>query len=135
MAMKIREDTGVDLSIRNILSIVIAVAVAVWAYFGVIERINNIETNYKLVNSDIEKNTNFRILWPRGELGSLPDDAKQFMLIEHLTSVTTKHEELLEDGMHNKVNLEFLHGQVEKIQEDVEKLKEKVRKNGNGVGH
>ena len=60
MAMKIREDTGVDLSIRNILSIVIAVAVAVWAYFGVIERINNIETNYKLVNSDIEKNTNFR---------------------------------------------------------------------------
>ena len=60
--MKIREDTGVDLSIRNILSIVIAVAVAVWAYFGVIERINNIETNYKLVNSDIEKNTNFRIL-------------------------------------------------------------------------
>ena len=61
MAMKIREDTGVDLSIRNILSIVIAVAVAVWAYFGVIERINNIETNYKLVNSDIEKNTNFRI--------------------------------------------------------------------------
>ena len=135
MATKLNENTEVALPLRNIISMVAAASVATWAYFGIIERLNQIETNITMMEADLGQNTEFRIKWPRGEMGSLPADSEQFMLIEHLTSVIAKHEQLLEDGMHNKVNLEFLHGQVEKIQEDVEKLKEKVRKNGNGVGH
>jgi len=131
--MKIREDTGVDLSIRNIICIIGGVALSVWAYFGIIERLNNIETNYKLINSDIEKNTNFRILWPRGELGALPDDAEQFMLINHMTTQLEKHTKQLEGGMHNKVNIEFLKKQVEKIQDELEKLRDQVKRNGHDL--
>ena len=72
--MKISENTAISMPMRNLLSILTAVGVGVWAYFGVIERLNNVETNYKLVSSDLEKNTDFRIKWPRGELGSLPAD-------------------------------------------------------------
>ena len=133
--VKVREDTGVDLSIRNLISIVIAVAVSVWAYFGIIERLNNIETNYKLVNSDIEKNTDFRIRWPLGELGALPDDAQQFMLIEHMQKVLDKHEKQLESGMHNKVNIEFMQTQIGKLTEELEKLEDRVKRNGNGQPH
>ena len=135
MATKLNENTEVALPLRNIISMVAAASVATWAYFGIIERLKQIETNITMMEADLGQNTEFRIKWPRGEMGSLPADSEQFMLIEHLTSVIAKHEQLLEDGMHNKVNLEFLHGQVEKIQEDVEKLKEKVRKNGNGGAH
>ena len=133
--VKVREDTGVDLSIRNLISIVIAVAVSVWAYFGIIERLNNIETNYKLVNSDIEKNTDFRIRWPLGELGALPDDAQQFMLIDHMQKVLDEHEKQLESGMHNKVNIEFMQTQIEKLTEELEKLEDRVKRNGNGKPH
>ena len=107
-----------------------SLAVGVWFAFGVIERLNNIETNNKLINSDIEKNTDFRIRWPRGELGSLPADSEQFMLIEHMAGQLEKITEQLEAGMHNKVNIEFLSKQVDKLLEDVEKLKDKIRKNG-----
>ena len=133
--VKVREDTGVDLSIRNLISIVIAVAISVWAYFGIIERLNNIETNYKLVNSDIEKNTDFRIRWPLGELGALPDDAQQFMLIDHMQKVLDEHEKQLESGMHNKVNIEFMQTQIEKLTEELEKLEDRVKRNGNGKPH
>jgi len=112
------------------LSILAAVAVGVWAYFGVIERLNNVETNFKLVSSDLDKNTDFRIKWPRGELGSLPADSEQFMLIEHMAGQIEKHTKQLEGGMHNKVNIEFLSKQVDKLLEDVEKLKDKIRQNG-----
>jgi len=128
--MKISENTSVSMPMRNLLSILAAVAVGVWFAFGVIERLNNIETNYKLINSDIEKNTDFRIRWPRGELGSLPADSEQFMLIEHMAGQLEKITEQLEAGMHNKVNIEFLSKQVEKLLMDVEKLKDKIRKNG-----
>jgi len=128
--MKIRESSSVDLSLKNLISIIVSVAVAVWAYFGIIERLNNIETNGKLMISDVEKNTEFRIKWPRGELGSLPADSEQFMLIEHMAGQIEKHTEQLEGGMHNKVNIDFLKDQVSKLQDDVEKLKDKVRKNG-----
>ncbi len=128
--MKISENTSVSMPMRNLLSIIGAVAVGVWFAFGVIERLNNIETNYKLINSDIEKNTDFRIRWPRGELGSLPADSEQFMLIEHMAGQLEKITEQLEAGMHNKVNIEFLSKQVDKLLEDVEKLKDKIRKNG-----
>ena len=130
--MKIRESSSVDLSLKNLISIIISVAVAVWAYFGIIERLNIIETNGKLMISDVEKNTEFRIKWPRGELGSLPADNEQFMLIEHMAGQIEKHTQQLEGGMHNKVNIDFLKSQVEKLQSDVEKLKDKVRKNNGG---
>ena len=128
--MKVSDNTAISMPMRNLLSILAAVGVGVWAYFGVIERLNNVETNYKLVSSDLEKNTDFRIKWPRGELGSLPADSEQFMLIEHMAGQIEKHTEQLEGGMHNKVNIEFLSKQVEKLLADVEKLKDKIRQNG-----
>ena len=119
--------------LKNLLSIIAAVAIGVWSYFGLVERLNNIETNYKLMSSDLEKNTDFRIKWPRGELGSLPADSEQFMLIEHMAGQIEKHTEQLEGGMHNKVNIEFLSKQVDKLLIDVERLKDGLRKaNGSG---
>ena len=128
--MKLSDSTAISMPMRNLLSILAAVAVGVWAYFGVIERLNNVETNFKLVSNDLDKNTDFRIKWPRGELGSLPADSEQFMLIEHMAGQIEKHTEQLEGGMHNKVNIEFLSKQVDKLLEDVEKLKDKIRQNG-----
>ena len=128
--MKVSDNTAISMPMRNLLSILAAVAVGVWAYFGVIERLNNVETNYKLMSSDLEKNTDFRIKWPRGELGVLPADSEQFMLIEHIAGQLEKVQEQLESGMHNKVNIEFLSKQMEKALEDIEKLKYKIRKNG-----
>ena len=124
---KVSENTNVQLPLRNLISIIGAVAVGVWAYFGIIERLNIIETNGKLMLADLEKNTEFRIKWPRGEMGSLPADNEQFMLIEHIAGQVEKHTEQLEGGMHNKVNIDFLKDQVSKLQDDVEKLKDKVR--------
>ena len=126
--MKVSENTSIDMPLKNLLSIIGAVAIGVWAYFGIIERLNHIETNYKLMSSDLEKNTDFRIKWPRGELGSLPADSEQFMLIEHIAGQIEKHTKMLEGGMHNKVNIEFLSKQVDKLLEDVEKLKDGLRK-------
>ena len=128
--MRVSDSTAISMPMRNLLSILGAVAVGVWAYFGVIERLNNVETNYKLMTNDLEKNTEFRIKWPLGELGSLPADSEQFMLIEHMAGQIEKHTEQLEGGMHNKVNIEFLTKQLEKALNDIEKLKDKVRNNG-----
>ena len=128
--MKLSDNTAISMPMRNLISILAAVGLGIWFAFGVIERLNNVETNYKLVSSDLEKNTDFRIKWPRGELGSLPADSEQFMLIEHMAGQIEKHTEQLEGGMHNKVNIEFLSKQVDKLLEDVEKLKDKIRQNG-----
>ncbi len=132
--MKVSSNTSVDMPLKNLIGIVCSVAIGVWAYFGVIERLNNVETNYKLMSSDLEKNTDFRIKWPRGELGSLPADSEQFMLIEHMAGQLEQHTKQLEGGMHNKVNIEFLSKQVDKLLEDVEKLKDGLRK-ANGSSH
>ena len=128
--MKLSDNTAISMPMRNLISILAAVGLGIWFAFGVIERLNNVETNYKLVSSDLEKNTDFRIKWPRGELGSLPADSEQFMLIEHMAGQIEKIQEQLEAGMHNKVNIEFLSKQVEKLLADVEKLKDKIRQNG-----
>ena len=130
--MKLSDNTAISMPMRNLISILGATAVGVWAYFGIIERLNNIETQGKLMVADVEKNTEFRIKWPRGEMGSLPADNEQYMLIEHIAGQVEKHTEQLEGGMHNKVNIDFLKEQVMKLQTDVEKLKDKVRENGNG---
>ena len=132
--MKLSDSTSISMPARNLISIVAAVSVGVWAFFGVQERLNRLETSRQLIESDLEKAVEFSVKWPRGELGALPADSEQFMLIEYMDGEITKMKEQLESGMHNKVNIEFLKEQVAKLQDDVEKLKDKVREN-NGVGH
>jgi uncharacterized protein HemX len=133
--MKISENTSVSMPMRNLLSIVVAVAIGVWAYFGVIERLNNVETQQTLMEKDLDSAVEFSIKWPRGELGSLPADSEQFMLIEHMAGQIEKIQEQIEEGMHNKVNIEFLQKQVEKLQTTLEKVQEEHRtfkvENGN----
>ena len=133
--MKISENTSVSMPMRNLLSIVVAVAIGVWAYFGVIERLNNVETSQTLIEKDLESAVEFSNKWPRGELGSLPADSEQFMLIEHMAGQIEKIQKQIEEGMHNKVNIEFLQKQVEKLQTTLEKVQEEHRtfKVENGV--
>ena len=128
--MKISDQTSISMPMRNLISIVAAVAVGVWAYFGVIERLNNIETNGKLMIADVEKNTEFRIKWPRGEMGSLPADSEQFLLIEDMIVDIEKLTTRVDEMMNNKVNIERLIKDVDKIAEQLEILKDKVRANG-----
>jgi hypothetical protein len=133
--MKVSDNTQVALPLRNLLSIIGAVAIGVWAYFGIIETLNKHSTKLELMGSDLEKNTEFRIKWPRGEMGSLPADSEQFMLIEDLYKTVEKLVENQEMNMTNKVNIEFLSKQMEKALEDIEKLKDANREikytNGN----
>tara|TARA_R110002126_G_scaffold3849_3_gene21414 strand:- start:77 stop:475 length:399 start_codon:yes stop_codon:yes gene_type:complete len=131
--MKVSENTNIQLPLRNLISIIIAVAVAVWAYFGIIERLNNIETNGKLMISDVEENTEFRIKWPRGEMGSLPADSEQYLLIENTLVEVEKLTERVDGMMNNKVNIERLIKDVDKLSAQLEVLKDKVRLNGNGT--
>ena len=128
--MKVSDNTNIQLPLRNLISIIAGVAVAVWAYFGIIERLNTIETNGKLMIVDVEKNTEFRIKWPRGEMGSLPADAEQFLLIEDSIVEIEKLVTRVDDMMNNKVNIERLIKDVDKIAEQLEILKDKVRANG-----
>ena len=132
--MKLSDSTSISMPARNLISIVAAVAVGVWSYFGIVERLNTLETSRQLMESDLEKAVEFSVKWPRGELGALPADSEQFMLIEYHDGEITKIKEQLEAGIHNKVNIEFLKEQVSKLQDDVERLKDKVREQ-NGVGH
>ena len=133
--MDISDNTAISMPVRNMLAIIGAVGIGVWSYFGITEKLNQHSTTITLMQSDLEKNTEFRIKWPRGEMGSLPADSEQFMLIEDLYGSVEKIEENLEQNMTNKVNIEFLQKQVEKMLEDIEKLKdanrEIVYKNGN----
>ena len=128
--MKISDNTAISMPMRNLLSIVAAVAVGVWAYFGVIERLNNLETKTTLdenaleqseqrIWDDLEKNTEFRIKWPRGEMGSLPADSEQFMLIEHIAGQLDKIQERMEAMLNNGVNITRLQEDVKKLEDDV----------------
>ena len=145
--LDISDNTAISMPVRNMLAIIGAVAVGVWAYFGVLERITMLETKSQLaekdlnahverLEADLTKNTEFRIKWPRGEMGSLPADGEQFMLIEDLYKTTEKMSEHLENMADNKINIEFLRKQVDKMMIDIEELKdadrEIVYKNGNG---
>ena len=128
--MKISDNTAISMPMRNLLSILGATAVGVWAYFGVIERLNNIETQGKLMIVDVEKNTEFRIGWPRGEMGTLPADAQQDMLIEFMATQIEAMQEEMEGMMSNSVNIKRAQTDIEKMLIDIEKLKDKVRQNG-----
>ena len=131
--MKVSENTNIQLPLRNLISIIFAVAIAVWAYFGIIERLNTIETNGKLMITDVDENTEFRIKWPRGELGTLPADAEQYLLIENTLVEVEKLTIRIDAMMNNKVNIERLIKDVDKLSAQLEVLKDKVRANGNGT--
>ena len=128
MAAKISEDTVIATPLRNIISIIAAVAVGTWAYFGLIERLNQVETNITLMNTDLEKNTEFRIKWPRGEMGSLPADNEQFMLIEHLSGQLDKMITDIESGnapydQQQKLTLDFYEKRISKLEERIDAIK------------
>jgi len=122
--MKISDNTSVALPLRNLIAIIGTVALGVWAYFGVIERVNNLETKNQLFEQDLLEASTQK-----------PIDQEQFMLIEDLYKTTEKLETTQEQNMTNKVNIEFLKDQVEKLQRDVEKLKDKQRDFANGNNH
>ena len=145
--LNLSDQTAISMPMKNLIAIVSAVAVGVWAYFGVIERLNKLETQSVLLEKDmsaederlhneVTKNTDFRIRYPRGELGQSSQDIEQFMLIEDLYKSVDRMQKHLDDMANNKVNIEFLKEQMEKAQESIEKLKdadrEIVYKNGNG---
>ena len=141
--MKISDQTSISMPMRNLLSIMAAVAIGVWAYFGVTERITMLETKSQLAEKDVNqaverleseqtKNSEFRIKWPRGELGSPPADSEQFMLIEHIAGQVEKIQNRMEDMMNNGVNITRLQKDVEDLSADVEKLKDKQRDFSNG---
>ena len=128
--MKVSDNTSVSMPMRNLISILGATALGVWAYFGVIERLNNIEPQGKLMLADVDKNTEFRIKWPRGEMGSLPADAQQDMLIEFMSTQIEAMQEEMEGMMSNTVNIKRAQQDIEKLIIDSEKLEDKVRANG-----
>jgi len=134
-SFKVRESTGVDLSLKNLISIIAAVAVGVWAFFGIQERLNKNSTQLEIMNKDLVMNTEFRIKWPRGLLGSLPADSEQFMLIEELYKQVDKIQLRVDGMLHNEVNINALTKAVTKLQNDVEKLKDKQRDFANGNNH
>ena len=125
--MKLSDNTSVSMPMRNLLSILGAVAIGVYAYFGIIERLNNLETRSTLAEADLEKNTEFRIKWPRGEMGSLPADAQQDMLIEFMATQLETMQSEMESMMSNTVNIKRSQQDIEKLIKDVEKLKDKIR--------
>ena len=148
--MKISDQTSISMPMKNLIAIMATVAIGVWAYFGVIERLTllemrnaslekDLEHAEQKLSGDIEKNNEFRIKYPRGELGQSSQDIEQFMLIEDLYKTVEKMEKHLNSMANNKINIEFLSKQMEKAQSHIEALKdadrEIVYKNGNGEGH
>ena len=127
MTLKIADEAKVQMPMKTVASLITLVAIGTWAYFGLIETQNRITTQIEIMNKDLEHNTEFRIKWPRGMLGALPADQEQFMMLEDLYKAVDRLNKAIEDGMHNKVNIEFLQKQVEKMSEDIEKLKDSNR--------
>ena len=132
--LDVSDKTAISMPMRNLLAILSATAVGVWAFFGIQERLNNVETRVTLSESDLTKNTEFRIKWPRGELGALPADAQQDLLIEFLSGQIEAMMDDMESMMSNSVNIKRAQHDIERLLNDVEKLKDKIRENGNG-GH
>ena len=132
MALKISEEAAVQMPMITVASLIALVAIGTWAYFGIIETQNRVTTQIEIMNKDLEMNTDFRIKWPRGQLGSLPADSEQFMLIEHMSGQVEKIEVAMQDMMSNTVNIKRLQKDVDKILSDIEKLKDKQRSFANG---
>ena len=133
--LSISEEAKVQMPMKTVASLIALVAIGTWAYFGIIETQNQHSTKLELMEKDLVENTAFRIGWPRGLLGSLPADSEQFMLIEELYKQTDKLQERVDSMLHNEVNISALTKAVDKLQSDVEKLKDKQREFGNGGTH
>jgi len=137
--LTISESAAVQMPMKTVASLIIIVALGTMGYFQIIERLNVADTRIQIMEKDLEENTEFRIKWPRGQLGSLPADSEQYMMIEDLYKTTDKLNAHIESMALNKVNIEFLRKQMDKVLEDIEKLKDQNRemhyKNGNGTNH
>ena len=137
--LDISDEARVQMPMKTVVSLITMVAIGTWAYFGIIETQNKLSTQVELMQKDLTENTEFRIKWPRVQLGSLPADSEQFMMIEDLYKTTDKLNAHIESMALNKVNIEFLRKQMDKVLEDIEKLKDQNRemhyKNGNGKNH
>ena len=125
--LKISEEAAVQMPMKTVASLIAMVAIGTWAYFGIIETQNKIQTTVELMSKDLTENTEFRIKWPRGQLGSLPADSEQFMMIEDLYKTTDKLNAHIDSMSLNKVNIEFLRKQMDKVLMDIEKLKDANR--------
>ena len=134
--LNISEEAAVQMPMKTVASLIALVAIGTWAYFGLHETLNKHSTQIELMQKDLVENTEFRIKWPRGQLGSLPADSEQFMMIEDLYKTTDKLNKHIESMALNKVNIEFLRKQMDKVLEDIERLKDSNREmkytNGNG---
>ena len=127
MALKIGEEQAVQMPMKTFISLIVIVALGTMGYFQIVERLNIADTKIKIMEKDLEENTEFRIKWPRGEMGSLPADSEQFMMLEDLYKTTDKINKHIESMMNNRINIEFLQGQMTKVLEDIEELKDKNR--------
>ena len=132
MALKISDEARVQMPMKTVASLIALVSIGTWAFFGIQEKLNTHATKLQIMEKDLVENTEFRIKWPRGLLGSLPADSEQFMLIEELYKQTDKLQERVDGMLHNEVNITALNKAVEKLQKDVEKLKDKQRTFSNG---
>ena len=136
MALKIGEDQAVQMPMKTVISLIVIVALGTMGYFQIVERLNVADTKIQIMEKDLEENTLFRIKWPRGEMGSLPADSEQFMMLEDLYKQVDKINIQLDKMMNNRINIEFLRGQMDKVLIDIEALKDKNREmyyNGNGA--
>ena len=133
--LNISEEAAVQMPMKTVASLIIIVALGTMGYFQMIERLNIADTRIQIMEKDLQENTEFRIKWPRGQLGSLPADSEQFMMIEDLYKTTDKLNKHIENMALNKVNIEFLRKQMDKVLEDIERLKDQnrdIKYNGNG---
>jgi len=128
----VSDKTAISMPMRNLLAILSATAVGVWAFFGIQARLNTLETRNTLMEADLIENTAFRIGWPRGEMGSLPADSEQFMLIEYMSTQLEKMQKQVEAMMHNAVNIKRLQQDMKEARENIEKLKDKLREANGG---
>ena len=133
MATKINENTELSMPIRNLMAMVVGAAIGTWAYFGIIERLNTIENKFVLIDADLGQNTEFRIKWPRGDMGVLPADSEQYMLIEHLAEQLGKLQEQIDEGraphdQQQKLTLDFYEKRITNIESQIEKMR-------NGTNH
>ena len=135
MALKIGEEQAVQMPMKTVVSLIVIVALGTMGYFQIVERLNIADTKIKIMEKDLEENTEFRIKWPRGEMGSLPADSEQYMMLEDLYKSVDRINAQLEKMMNNRINIEFLQKQMDKVLVDIESLKDKNRDmyyNGNG---
>ena len=136
--LSISESAAVQMPMKTVASLIVIVALGTMGYFQIVERINIADTKIKIMEQDVEQNTEFRIKWPRGQMGSLPADSEQYMMLEDLYKTTDRINKHIEDMALNKVNIEFLRKQMDKVLNDIEKLKDanrEIKYNGNGKNY